>query len=679
LEKTYLELKGFANIWESDRLVLRSRILLLIICSFISSLVYSQQENIITVEYILNEILDEATIEKEDSQVYDLIEQLLENPININTSTKSGLMTIPFMDIESAEIIINYRNKHGKFFSTSEIKLIDGLSPNISRTLEYFVIVKTPTLKESPSFIGMYSLKFRSRIVQDVQERKGFTDSLYTGSATKAYNRIKFQPNPNISMGGLIEKDAGETSYWDFYSAHLSINNIIPYTNIIIGDYTVEFGQGLSMWSPYSFSKSSDATTAIIKRARNISPYTSSGETNFLRGVAVNSKIYNISLTAFYSSLSLDATITNNGNSFSAIRVDGFHRTENELTKLNSVNDKTVGANLSYSILDKINLGVSYYQKSFDHIFNPAAISSTNGNQFNFTSFAYDAAFGNIFFIGELANFQNSIASINTIQIALVKNFIFSAIVRNYPEDYFSFYGNGFGEKSTTNNEFGIYTGFKWMSSFGEINFYLDQFKYPFPTAQIPLPSSGDELSLSYSNRLAKGLNVFFRYFNEKKEVAEIVEHDYLIVEQNIQKIRGEITFKINPTVRLRSRLELLYLTQTQTSLNETGFLLFQDIQLKFPFGLTLSGRAIFFQTDSYASRIYEFENDLTGVMTNLALYGTGMRWYILLRYRIIKLLQFSIKYSELYKPNADYLGSGYNTIPGSLDNRFSLQLDLSF
>ena len=58
----------------------------------IFSELYSQQDSTVTVDFILNNILDEATIEKEDSQIYDLIEQLLENPININTAAKTDLM-----------------------------------------------------------------------------------------------------------------------------------------------------------------------------------------------------------------------------------------------------------------------------------------------------------------------------------------------------------------------------------------------------------------------------------------------------------------------------------------------------------------------------------------------------------------------------------------------------------
>ncbi len=642
------------------------------------SQLFAQQDSTITVEYILNNILDDATIEKEDSQLYDLIEQLLENPININKANKTELMTIPFMDIESADNIIKYRKKHGKFFSTNELSMINGLSSILSKTLKYFVVVRKTSKAKAQPFIGLYSFKFRSRVIQNLQERRGFIDTVYIGSGTKAYNRIKFNINPKISMGGLIEKDAGEKYYWDFYSAHISIKNIVPLTHIIIGDFTVEFGQGLSMWSPYSFSKSSDATNSIIKRGRNISVYTSSGESNFLRGAAVNTKVSNLSVTAFYSSLYLDAVLYP-GSVFRSIKNDGFHRTEKESLNSGNLKDKTYGANLSYNFFDKVTLGLLYYQKSFNHTFLPNNYPSINGDKFEFASVTYDLSIKNIFFSGELSYFQNSIASINTIQLALVKNFIITAIVRNYPKNYFSFYANGFGEKSTTNNEFGIYTGFKWKTVFGEINFYLDQFKFPKPSIYIPLPSNGDELSLSYANKFNNGIRFYIRYFNERKEVLGIVDKENSLVSQRLQKIRGEVTFRVNRYLRLRSRLELLYLSVDQTSKKETGFLLFHDVQGKLPFNLIIYGRFIFFQTDSYASRIYEFENDLTGVMNNLALYGIGMRWYLLLRYRLLNYFQLSLKYSELYKPNEKFLGSGYNLIPTNLDNRVSVQIDITF
>ena len=59
-------------------------------------------------------------------------------------------------------------------------------------------------------------------------------------------------------------------------------------------------------------------------------------------------------------------------------------------------------------------------------------------------------------------------------------------------------------------------------------------------------------------------------------------------------------------------------------------------------------------------------------------MYGEGIRWYLIVRYRPMKLFTISAKYSETYKPKEKSLSSGNNTIDGNLDNRLSLQLDLS-
>ncbi|MEJ2103668.1 MAG: hypothetical protein P8X47_03710, partial [Ignavibacteriaceae bacterium] len=83
-------------------------------------------------------------------------------------------------------------------------------------------------------------------------------------------------------------------------------------------------------------------------------------------------------------------------------------------------------------------------------------------------------------------------------------------------------------------------------------------------------------------------------------------------------------------------------------------------------------------RTDSFNSAIYEYENNLTGVLSNIALFGEGIRWYLLMRYRPIRILTLSVKYSETYKPKETSLGSGYNVIPGNLDNSLSFQLDMN-
>ena len=51
-------------------------------------------------------------------------------------------------------------------------------------------------------------------------------------------------------------------------------------------DYLLEFGQGLTLWSPYAFSKGADAVYPVRRTDRILRPYTSSTENNFFRGGA---------------------------------------------------------------------------------------------------------------------------------------------------------------------------------------------------------------------------------------------------------------------------------------------------------------------------------------------------------------------------------------------------------
>lgn len=129
----------------------------------------------------------------------------------------------------------------------------------------------------------------------------------------------------------------------------------------------------------------------------------------------------------------------------------------------------------------------------------------------------------------------------------------------------------------------------------------------------------------------------------------------------------------------MKTRIEYVKLSPTNEQDYEDGFLVSQDIKYSLLSRLVLYGRFTLFQSDSYNSRLYVYENDLVGVMSNPALYGEGMRWYCMAKYSTDFGLGLSIKYSEMYKPNEKTLGSGDSEIQGNIDNRISLQLDFNF
>ena len=114
-------------------------------------------------------------------------------------------------------------------------------------------------------------------------------------------------------------------------------------------------------------------------------------------------------------------------------------------------------------------------------------------------------------------------------------------------------------------------------------------------------------------------------------------------------------------------------------SIKEQGLMAFQDIRFSPSQNLSIDGRIILFQTDSFNSAIYEYENDLMGILSNVALYGKGMRWYLLVKYKLVNFLSLSAKYSETYKPLEKNLGSGFSEINNNVDNKISFQAEINF
>ncbi len=604
---------------------------------------FAQNDSLHNIDYLIENILEDATIENEDSQLYDIIEQYIENPIDLNSSDLTELLKLPFIDIETANQIIGYRKNNGEIFSYSEL-FSTQIPEKTIKILPAFTYLKKTENNVNSSLFQNIKTDFRSRFSQNIQTAEGYKNGFYDGSPSKIYNRMLINVNETYKFGFLTDKDAGEKSIADFTAYYFQVNNLIKGLKFVGGFYTIEFGQGLALWSPYSFAKSSDATNSVIKRARGISPYASSGEYLYLKGAAFQYSSKYFDFSSFYSvdKNCMDFNNSNYGFIFSLLPTD--------------------------------------YLKISTLFFNENEVISQNA-QFNnlrkqYISLDYELTFNNLFLTGEFATYNKSVASINTLQISLLRTILVVASIRNYPQNYQTTFGQGFGETKNTNNEFGIYLGLKWNTEIGIVNFYLDQFKFPNSTASIPLPNSGNELSFSYDYSPFPKTDIYFRYFSENKEILEVFENENIIQNRKTEKFRFELIYAINKTIQLKSRVELLYLNQFNS--NEKGILLFEDVKLKLD-KITIYGRFIFFQTDSFNSRIYEFENDISGIMTNPALYNSGIKWYLLAKYTPFKNFYISAKYSELYKPNETYIGTRNNQIIGNIDNKFSLQVDFSF
>ncbi|MCW8802867.1 MAG: hypothetical protein OQK57_00590, partial [Ignavibacteriaceae bacterium] len=78
--------------------------------------IFSQTDSsYLKTEEILEDILQEPVGDIDESNLYEQLELLMLNPLNLNTSTVDDLLLIPTMDISTARLIIDHRNKYGYF------------------------------------------------------------------------------------------------------------------------------------------------------------------------------------------------------------------------------------------------------------------------------------------------------------------------------------------------------------------------------------------------------------------------------------------------------------------------------------------------------------------------------------------------------------------------------------
>ena len=90
-----------------------------------------------------------------------------------------------------------------------------------------------------------------------------------------------------------------------------------------------------------------------------------------------------------------------------------------------------------------------------------------------------------------------------------------------------------------------------------------------------------------------------------------------------------------------------------------------------------MTARLAWFNTASYNSRIYAYENDLLYAFSIPSFFEEGFRTYINLKYKISKHVEFWMKIAGTAFKDVESVGSGYNEIPGNKKNEVKFQLRL--
>lgn len=664
-------------------------------------------------------------LENEDVDLTDVVQNLyyrIDNPINLNSVKKEDLLELNLLTEVQINDLLQHREKYGKFISIYELQSLKYWDMETIYLVLPFVKVEDRTDQLHVSFkeaIKQGKFDWFLRYQRAIESKKGYkapndsilkaSNSYYHGNPDKYYTRFRYSYRTNISVGITAEKDPGEQFFkgaqkqgFDFYSAHAFYKGGKYLRAVAIGDYQIQIGQGLNLWSGYSFGKTSDAVN-VKKNAIPLKPYTSVDEVRFLRGAGVDLGYKHFQLTLFGSvkkvdgSIQVTDTIAMDDLDYqvtedyaSSINLTGFHRTNSEIAKKNSLTEVIYGGNLRY---ERRNLhiglaGVNWgYNKPYSKPISPYNQFDFRGKNTTSISADYSYVIQNFHFFGEASysTHSNSWATIHGLVIALDSRATLSVVYRNYQRGYSTFYNSAFAESGRTenaNNENGIYIGLNvniTKSLF--LNTYIDLFKYPWLKYQVNKPSQGHDFLFQPTYKPTRNLEIYFRFrqhLRQKnsrnsdgtvKEIEDVYQRNY----------RLNVSYKISDNFTIKSRVE--YVTINRPSSKAEGGILFtQDLLYKpkkLPFEVSL--RYALFDTDSYDSRLYSFESNALYVYSIPAYYYQGSRAYALVRFRILRFADLWIKYGLFLYNNRKSLGTGPETINNNRRSDITIQLRFKF
>ncbi|MCC7301169.1 MAG: hypothetical protein IT233_00865 [Bacteroidia bacterium] len=675
------------------------------------------------IEFLLELLSEQNGNEEEDySSLIQLLTGYQTEPLDLNYATDEELEDLQLINSLQIQMLRAHIAKHGRLLSVYELQSIDGWDEMTIHALLPFIttgenINRPSYTPRAVLYDGKHEFILRGSRV--LEKQKGFSpvDSLdlagslnsrYAGDPYKLYARYRFTFSNRVSAGITGEKDPGEVFLpgygpdyafyrdslkhfshrgFDFYSAHFFFRTSGWLRALAAGDFQAGFGQGLVAWSGMAYGKNPDGIS-VRRNAAGLKPHTGTDENLFLRGAGVTLGHGPLELTTFISSKKVDANIVADTSmsadnfSFSSLQTSGYHSTLSELSDRKVLRQTVFGGNLRYSG-KKLKTGITGVSTSYDL---PSGRELALYNQYTFNGSQtwsagadYSWVHRNMNFFGEMAtNESGGFAMVHGMLAVADPRFSFSAVYRHYSRGYHSVFSNPVSESSTAANESGVYLGVnirlrKDLSLSG----YYDQFRFPWLKYQVSAPSAGYEITAQFSWQPIKKTELYIRFRHRETEKDESSGTLDAPERHQQENIRMNLVHMLSRSLSIKTRIEFIRLLSASRALSENGFVIAQDVLWK-PIGSrwSVAARYALFDTDSYDTRVYIYENDLPGSFSIPALYGNGSRTYLNISCDLSRYIEILGRFSQTWYSDREIISEGSLTqISGNTKSEARLML----
>jgi hypothetical protein len=650
----------------------------------------------------ISSFMEEGSDVDYSSLTEDLI-YFTRHPINLNTADLFSLQSLLVLNDMQINALFKHIDYYGRLKSIFELQSVMGMDIPTIRWIQPFVYVNEEDGFSDFSFRrlkeeGTHDLMLRTK--RTLQEQAGFIPDPITGkknflgSEYGSYMRYRFQYRRNIMIGMTFENDIGEPlkNGPDFKSASLFIREAKALKQLVIGDYQVQFGQGLTCWNSMAFGKSS-FSVQVKRNAQGLKPYSSVNESSFFRGAGITLGNKLISATTFASRRKLDATFntdtlfTNDEMVVSSIVLGGLHRTESEIAKKSMLTEIVSGGNIQVQ-RGMWKLGTVAVQRSLS---DPIAARTDWYAQGKFAGKTQRAigmyaegVWQNVSLFGEVSRSSNkAYAYVVGLTAALHSRVSATVVFRNFDQNFQSVYSNVIAEGNSVfpSNERGMYVSLQaQLSKKISVNAYSDGVRYPWLRYQVTGPSSFSDNVVQFNYRPDKKHEFYARLRIRRTSIDHnVLNRIDFPVDKLSEQIRLNFIFSPTENLKLHSRLEFVK-TNEEGLPTEKGYLVFQDvIWKKMGVPCTITFRYALFQTDAWNARLYAYENDVLYSYSIPAYYGKGARIYGIFKFDIRRNIDLWIRIAQWTYTDRDQISSGDSAIEGFRKTDCTAQLRMQF
>ncbi len=580
-----------------------------------------------------------ATTLAGNTEALSNLDYLLAHPYDLNTVSLEELQSVPGISPANALSIIQLRQRLRGFQSIVQLAIIPDGGERLVKQLSPFVAV----LPERPA----ESALIRTRVSCADRVPRAGTE----GPTIDFSERVEASLGRHVVFGFLYRRQSAQEPAERRISGYADLSGLPFISKIVVGDYTIQSGQGLVVWSDRSALKGSTSSAAFRRTALGLQPSGSMSRSSFLRGIAVAGPSAGPATLCVFLSRRVLAGTEPAGDDLTGWRDTLATIAVSNVSADNDVVERLAGARLSLALFDGLLIGATGFRSQFDRailwtVSDVKRITGVSvggcdvlagcGRVHLFAEVARSSLAGSAFLIGGLALMAGS----GTLTF----------VWRDYAPGFFDPHASPLREFAGTMNERGLLASLEMpIPGAGRVGLQWDQFQAGEGSGQQSVTRGGHGIAVRCQIPVARGCQLGLRVGSELREeylanggTGRVVRS--VMAEGRAVRIRVSLLMRPGRGIQIQSRVEES--ESCGVGGNGRSGIVVQEIRWNAGPRLHMVGRLVFFGREGTSGPLYDIENDLGGVFGSFATSGSGRRSSLVVNWEPARWLALGMKFS---------------------------------